>query len=272
MTFPASRYTDLITWQHADKPKFFATVDQNTAPYSDLEAFIEGLVEAFDLDTAVGVQLDAVGVRVGISRDVPIPIDQGWFAFSDARHGFGLGFWRGPYAIQYGIESFDDDTYRLLIRAKIVANSSKASVATAINILSEVLATSQATWFCYAPDEGSSFLPDVGDFGASALTISGAPETDFASDFGGLTPINPTTCSPRLIVGFAGTLPSTVFMIIVKRQYVPVAPAGASYDVYATTVNGARLFGFGMQNEYVSGFGAGAWGQDPEVLANEGLI
>ncbi|WP_159310604.1 DUF2612 domain-containing protein, partial [Klebsiella pneumoniae] len=55
-----SRYTDSITNYHAGKPKFFAHVDLSTRPLSDVSDAMSRLIPDFDIDTAVGVQLDVV--------------------------------------------------------------------------------------------------------------------------------------------------------------------------------------------------------------------
>lgn len=60
-----SRYTDRITNYHAGKPKFFAHVDLSTRPLSDVSDAMSRLIPDFDIDTAVGVQLDVVGEWVG---------------------------------------------------------------------------------------------------------------------------------------------------------------------------------------------------------------
>ncbi len=88
-------YTGLITSQHNTKPKFMATVAALVQPLVDLQAMLAQLPADFDLDDAVGVQLDAVGMWAGISRVIN----------GDA-----------------GLFSLSDDTYRLLIKTKIGAN------------------------------------------------------------------------------------------------------------------------------------------------------
>lgn len=69
-----SRYTDRITNYHAGKPKFFAHVDLSTRPLSDVSDAMSRLIPDFDIDTAVGVQLDVVGEWVGRSRRVATPV------------------------------------------------------------------------------------------------------------------------------------------------------------------------------------------------------
>lgn len=65
-----SKYTDLITNYHAGKPKFVDHVDLSTRPLIDVSAATAGLITAFDVDTAVGDQLDILGEWIGVSRAV----------------------------------------------------------------------------------------------------------------------------------------------------------------------------------------------------------
>lgn len=63
-----SKYTELITNYHATKPKFLAHVDLMTRPLIDVAAATRGLITAFDIDSAVGVQLDILGLWIGRKR------------------------------------------------------------------------------------------------------------------------------------------------------------------------------------------------------------
>jgi hypothetical protein len=77
-----SRYLDLITSEHQDQPLYTAFLSVFLQGQVDLQNLLMGLPAAFDVDTAVGVQLDQVGVRVGISRAVPTPIVGAYFRHS----------------------------------------------------------------------------------------------------------------------------------------------------------------------------------------------
>jgi len=64
------KYLDLITAFHRGKPKFSAMVEAVAKCSVDAQNVYAQMVDAYDLDQAVGVQLDAVGEWVGISRNV----------------------------------------------------------------------------------------------------------------------------------------------------------------------------------------------------------
>lgn len=90
-----SKYTELITNYHATKPKFLAHVDLMTRPLIDVAAATRGLITAFDIDSAVGVQLDILGLWIGRSRVVSQSISGVYFSWDtdglDMIRGYGRG-------------------------------------------------------------------------------------------------------------------------------------------------------------------------------------
>lgn len=115
-------YLDRITSWHRGKPKFVATVRAVAQAMVDVSDVMADLPEDFDLDRAIGVQLDVVGEWIGRSRFIETPIPGLYFSFDTEGRGFDEGIWKGPYDSDTGITRLDDDTYRLLLRAKILAN------------------------------------------------------------------------------------------------------------------------------------------------------
>ena len=118
----ASTYTGLITSEHREKPKFKVLVAMVAGSFADITNAAASLNEAFDLDTAIGAQLDAIGLWIGLSRKVLVPISGVYFSFDTAGLGWEQGSWKGPYDPDSGITSLDDETYRTMLRAKIAAN------------------------------------------------------------------------------------------------------------------------------------------------------
>lgn len=133
-----STYTDLVTPQHADKPKFMAMLSAVFGCFVDQQNALASLPGLFDVDSAVGVQLDAVGEWVGVSRDVSVPIAGAYFAWDTDGVGWDQGNWQGPYDPTTGITALDDGTYRVLIKAKIGANHWDGTLPTAKTILDSV--------------------------------------------------------------------------------------------------------------------------------------
>ncbi|AIT21533.1 hypothetical protein BTN_2331 [Burkholderia thailandensis E254] len=115
-------YTALITSEHSDKPRFMSTLGVLVQPLVDQMNLLASMPGKFDLDVAVGDQLDTVGLWVGVSRRIRTPLTGIYFSFDIAGLGFDQGIWKGPFDPDTGLTVLDDDTYRLVIRAKIGAN------------------------------------------------------------------------------------------------------------------------------------------------------
>lgn len=115
-------YLALITSEHRDKPKFTGVVDLLTKPLADANAVVSSLPAKFNLDEAVGVQLDAVGLWVGLPRKFTVPISGAFFSFNITGLGWNEGYWKGADAPGGGINTLDDETYRMIIRARIARN------------------------------------------------------------------------------------------------------------------------------------------------------
>lgn len=64
-------YTDLVTSQHRPATKFMAWLTANLTILDDVSTCADAINEAFDIDYAVGDQLDAIGKIVGLSRTLP---------------------------------------------------------------------------------------------------------------------------------------------------------------------------------------------------------
>ncbi|MFV0241374.1 MAG: DUF2612 domain-containing protein [Lacrimispora sphenoides] len=94
-----STYLDRTTSEHKTRPYFMALVEARLKPFADLCECLETFDAAFDLDTAVGKQLDVIGEYVGVPRLLnfqPVSIDSALLT---------------------------DSFYRLLIKARISLNN-----------------------------------------------------------------------------------------------------------------------------------------------------
>lgn len=92
---PAS-YSDLITSEHRDKPRFKAVVELLVSGLTDEMKVLASMPVLYQFDNALGEQLDRVGVWVGLSRWVLVP--------------------------SLGTVELSDADYRLLLISKIAAN------------------------------------------------------------------------------------------------------------------------------------------------------
>lgn len=118
-------YLNLVTSEHADKPKFMAMISGVVAPLVQIQSLMDGMrIALFDLDTPpVGDQLDIIGQWVGVSRYVNVPLTGIFFSWdSDAALGWDMGIWQSA-SNAGGITILPDAQYLLLIKARIAANS-----------------------------------------------------------------------------------------------------------------------------------------------------
>lgn len=210
-------YTGPITSEHADKPKYMATIEAVVTPLVEQILSASSLPSVFDLDNAIGVQLDAVGEWVGIGRSVKIPLAGVYFSLDADGLGFDQGVWQGPYDPDSGVVSLDDGTYRTLIRAKIAANHWDGTVEQSRVILDLVFT-----------NESLLFIQDNQDM--------------------------------TMTIGMSGQQPSAIFLSLLTGGYIPIKPSGVRVDYVITSQNNTPIFGFDMQNQYVSGFDDGAFG------------
>lgn len=126
---PSNKYTEKIAGAMTHKPNFEWFVFQITESFRENKELLESLYHSFDLDSAVGSQLDAVGVRVGTSRTIIPPIEGVEFFSLDVRHaGLDEANWYRPYVDNNTlIKTLDDDNFRFLIRCKVRTNSQNGS-------------------------------------------------------------------------------------------------------------------------------------------------
>jgi len=213
-------YLALITSEHAQRPKFVATVSVLLAPLIAAEAAALALPAAFDLDTAEGVQLDTVGQWIGRTRQVRTPLPNVFFSFDTTGLGSDEGVWFGPYSQTQGVTTLDDDSYRFLLRGKIAANNWDGTTSGA----------------------------------AAALTFA------FAGQDTGSLLIVQDNQDMTMTVGVAGVPPTPIIQALLTGGYIAVKPEGVGVAYYVSSVSGAPLFGFDAENSYVSGFDTGSIG------------
>lgn len=133
-----AQYLALVTTEHSQRPKFMAGLGAVLDGLAGAQTALEGLVRDFDVDTAVGVQLDIIGLWVGVSRRVAVPLEDVYFAWDDmAQTGWDSGVWQGPFDPDSGLVELPDDSYRLLLKARIAANSWDGSIPGAYRVWRE---------------------------------------------------------------------------------------------------------------------------------------
>ena len=215
----AADYLALIPSANSNAPKFVDTVGVTVAPFVALQALLSGLSRDFSVDEAVGVQLDAVGLWVGASRNVDVPLEDVFFTWDSAEEteGWDAGVWRGAGQSSTSLTVLPDDTFRSLIRAKIAANHWDGS-----------LEGAYSAWRGAFGGEGYIIIEDHLDM---SMTIG----------LGLTEPINAAT--QALVVG----------------GYLPLKPAGVRVNYIIVPPPESGIFSWGPEIANLKGWGLGEW-------------
>lgn len=256
-------YLALAPPLHAGRPKFMATVAFVLQPFVDQQTLLAALPSYFDLDEAVGVQLEAVGIRIGRSRNIPIPVQNPWFSFDMPGLGFDQGYIQGPYD-GTALASLDDTTYRRLLRAVIAANNSNGTLADIQNCIN--------IYFNAADYPNTTiFVVDTTDFPNTDLWFSfDDPQRGFEQGYiysEESTITNLDSMDLCMAVGIAGQIPNPVDLEILWQLLIPFKPAAVRIDWACTTLDGAPVFGFDIETPLISGFDVGSIGNTPDWVA-----
>lgn len=241
MSADITPYTGLITSEHRDQPRFLALVSALVQPLADITALIDGLPQAFDLDTAIGAQLDVVGQWVGRTRNLKTPITGVFFSLDTAGVGFDQGIWWSPYTPTTGIEVLPDDQYRLILRARIMNNQWDGSLEQAYAIIDSIFLSGNAP----SPRLGSTFIIGQSPLGYTPIQLP------FIQDNADLS----------MLVGLSRKVPDALTLAMLTQGLLNVRPAGVQVSAYYTVTANAPMFALDIENDTFSGFDAGAWGQ-----------
>lgn len=90
-------YYNLITSEHRLRPNFMNLIEKITTPLFDISYLLSQMESIFDINFAIGDQLDTIGGYVGVTRYVDFELNDGG-------------------------NRLDDEDYRILIKAKIAQN------------------------------------------------------------------------------------------------------------------------------------------------------
>lgn len=91
-------YLDNITSQHRDKPKFIAWLSSHLNKIDDVYNVLKSMDDSFDIDNAIGAQLDTLGVIIGRNRTL---------SFQPSNNFSPV---------------LTDDMYRLVLKTKVALN------------------------------------------------------------------------------------------------------------------------------------------------------
>ena len=127
-----NEYVLLLIKEYWEKPKANAEITLQASTWSEIYTGFKAFDEAFDVDLAVGNQLDIIGKIVGIPRIVPFALEKIRFGFDgdDTARGFADLFdediesapFLDLFENEYTDFQLDDNDYRFFIKAKIAKN------------------------------------------------------------------------------------------------------------------------------------------------------
>ena len=216
-----SDYTKLVSSEHRTAPQFMATIAADVQPYVDLQNLLASIPGLYDIDLAIGEQLDAVGAWVGFSRNIKEPLAGVYFSWGTDGVGWGQGVWKGPFDPVSGVVSLPDDIYRVVLLAIIALNKWDGTVPGAYD-----------AWNTSMAAEGYRIL---------------------IQDNQDMT----------MAMAFLGKVPDAATAALIVQGYLDARPAGVSVSVhFIPSVTGAPLFGWGINNSNVAGWGSGCWAKN----------
>lgn len=115
-------YINLIPSANQNQPNFIKTLSLDVSVQVRVQELLQSMIPLFNLDVAVGNQLDILGQWIGVSRVVNIPVTGIYFTWDGAYSvGWDFGIWQGSLT-PVDITILPDDAYLTLLRAKIAAN------------------------------------------------------------------------------------------------------------------------------------------------------
>jgi len=138
-------YLELIPPANAEQADFMSSVSAAIEDIIDDGTLVSSLPLLYDLESAVGDQLDTVGIWIGLSRKVSVPIANVYFSLSTENLGLDQGYLKGRGDSMSGVTSLDDTTYRLMLQIKIAANHWDGTLAQAQEILARIMTSSPLT-------------------------------------------------------------------------------------------------------------------------------
>lgn len=133
------QYSKLLIVQYYDKPKAKAHIELLASEYEKVYNLLNEFENAFDLDFAIGKQLDILGKIVGIDRNIPLIIPKKYFDLVNYSMGdkFELVITyplKDKNEVVYTDLQLNDNDYRYLIRCKIIKNFLKGKRLTDIQL------------------------------------------------------------------------------------------------------------------------------------------
>lgn len=215
-------YLALITSEHNQKPRYMAMVSALVQPVNDVAELEQHFFFYYDIDLAVGAQLDGIGDWVGRTRFLPVPIS-GYFSLDIDGLGLDQAPWKRPFDPDTGLVELDDDSYRLLLRATILANHWDGTIPGAYAAYEQLF---QGTGYQFA-------IQDYGNGEMAFVLISADPPDNITLGL--------------FTTGELDLKPAGIMLWHVLPSVYPAGP------------NGTALFGLDSDTADVAGLDIAAW-------------
>lgn len=161
-------YLDLFTSEYNQQPNLIAAASVILQPLADVQAVMALMPLSYDLDVAVGAQLDAVGVWIGATRYLTTPLTGVYFSLDTVGQGFDQGTWFGPFDPTEGVLTLPDDGYRTLLRATIAANHWDGTIPDAYAVWDKVFPDGPAVFII--DNQDMTMYYGLADYSGSAVT------------------------------------------------------------------------------------------------------
>lgn len=214
MSKPIEYYLSLVTSQYSNSTNFKTWLLKAISTVNDNTITANQMIAAFDVDTAIGAQLDIIGELVGRKRMVNFePLDGSSFVL-------------------------DDTNYRVLIKAKIVQNQWKGTIAELTS-----------TWKILFPD-GDIIITDNQDMSMNVV-ISGNL-TFLTRDLIRNGYIVPKPQGVKINYYFGET---QFFGYDIENQYI----AGYDHGEWARTSDEIANFSYDKDESIFKGYDQGNW-------------
>ncbi|KAB7788053.1 DUF2612 domain-containing protein [Methylorubrum populi] len=253
-------YVGRITPWQSGHARFEETVRVSVTPVADAGAVVASVPAAFDLDVAIGVQLDATGAWVGRDRNVRIPIPNAYFSLDIDGLGLDQGVWKEAFSDATAVYRLDDDVYRRLLKTNILAKRWDGTIPGAQAVFDSFFIDPSTHVFvqdnAQVPFPKSYFSLDVAGLGLDEGQIYQPGESE----------VSLGKVDVSMTIGISGHIPPVLYLGLLAQGAIPIKPGGVTTDYAVTSSEGAPLFGFDVENQFVSGLDVGAIGVDPTAL------
>ena len=152
-------YQSLLARQYVGLPKASATI-RNYVAQANGENLLTSMLASFDINTAIGAQLDIIAKYIGVTRTILVPVNTPYFGFindtisisdpSQNPNGFMDDLHQDTFiyaeflsdlSALYSAQDLSDGNFRTLIALKMISNFGNSSLANITNGLYALLGT-----------------------------------------------------------------------------------------------------------------------------------